>query len=255
MTTHWPPHSVVARALVSALLATVLGPAAPAAVFAATSISTPHRAVGASTSFNCTAKTFTKAQQLIQADLANRVTQLNTLITRVNRNTNLLAPDKAALIADLTQTELPGIQALQTKVNTDIACRQLREDRHSMFANYHVYLVMTPKTDLVIAFDDAIHAEAVLSSWETVASGAIQSAETHGTDVSDEQSAFSDYQANVAAAQNLTSSQSATLLAQTPQGWPGNWSVFLQARTNLSNAVNDLGAARNDLARIIQDLR
>ena len=49
--------------------------------------------------------------------------------------------------------------------------------------------------------------------------------------------------------------QSATLVAQTPSGAPGNWSVFLTARTNATNARNDLRSAFADLLEIRSDLR
>jgi fructose-specific component phosphotransferase system IIB-like protein len=155
---------------------------------------------------------------------------------------------------DLTQTELPGIQALQAKVQGDATCSQLRQDAHSMVYDYRVYMVMTPQTDLVIVNDEVIHAEGLLAGLESTISTHIQSSKANPTKLSDAQSAFADYQAKVTAVQSLTSSQSATLLAQTPQGAPGNRSVFLQARNNLANEYNDLHVARSDLAGIISDL-
>ena len=42
--------------------------------------------------------------------------------------------------------------------------------------------------------------------------------------------------------------------SQTPQGYPGNWQVFLTARTDLTNARNDLRAAYADGKQIRSDL-
>jgi len=197
---------------------------------------------------------FAQAQQTVESELSGRVTQLDTLVSRVDAATGLTSSDKAALLADLTGTELPGIAALQTKVEGDTRCIQLRADAYTMVFEYRVYLVMTPQTDLVILNDAATNAEGVLAGLEPTISGWIAYAQAHGVDVSGAESAFSDYQAKVTTAQGLTTGQSATLLAQTPAGCPGNRSVFLQARTNLSNAHQDLHAARNDMAQIITDL-
>jgi hypothetical protein len=193
-------------------------------------------------------------QQVVGTELTGRVTQLNTLIGRVNGAADLASSDKVTLVADLTQTELPGIQGLQTKVQGDTSCAQLRQDAHSMVYDYRVYMVMTPQTDLVIVNDEVIRAEGVLASLESTISTHIQSSKANPTKLSDAQSAFADYQAKVTAVQSLTAGQSATLLAQTPQGAPGNRSVFLQAHSNLANAYSDLHAARADLAGIIGDL-
>jgi hypothetical protein len=44
-------------------------------------------------------------------------------------------------------------------------------------------------------------------------------------------------------------------LAQTPSGYPGNWQVFLGARTNVTNAHSDLHAAYADAQAIRADLQ
>lgn len=219
-----------------------------------TSVSTPATSGGPASSPLCTAAVITSAKALVQTDLTNRVTQLNLLVGRVNGAVHLTTSDQSTLLADLTQSELPGIQALQAKVSGDTTCIELLRDAHAMVFDYRVYLLMTPQADLVILNDAITYAEGVVAALETRISGGIHNAQERGQNVSGAQSAFADYQAQVTAAQSLTSSQSATLLAQTPQGYPGNATVLRQARTNLSNARNDLHAARADLAQIVQDL-
>jgi hypothetical protein len=252
--------SRAAAAVAAVSLASASALALPGTAFAATSSSssaptpsTPAPSTAGpsagSSSPQCTPSTFSQAQQTVETDLAKRVAQLNTLIGRVNGAAGLTPADKATLLADLTKTELPGIQALQSKVPGDTTCAQLRQDAHEMVDDFRVYVVMAPETDLVIAND------APTGALEPAISGWIQYAQAHGKNVSDAQAAFADYQAKVTAAQSLTTAgQSATLLALTPQGYPGNASVILQARTNLANARNDLYAARGDLAKIIHDL-
>ncbi len=60
------------------------------------------------------------------------------------------------------------------------------------------------------------------------------------------QAAFTDLKNQVSTAQSATNGESAQILAQTPTGFPGNWQVFLAARTNATNARTDLRAAYGD---------
>lgn len=247
------------HALAGTLVATILtagfSPMASADAAASnTTSSVPTTTSGAPSSPLCTPAVVTKVRQLVSTELANRVTQLNILVTRVNNATSLTPSDKATLLADLTQTELPGIRALQAQVQVATACLQLRQDAHSMVYDYRVYWVMTPQTDLVVANDAAIHAEGVLSNLQETISTTIQRAGTEGSNVKSAQDAFADYQADIAAAEGLTAGQAATILGESPQDFPDSRLVFMQARTNLANAIRDLHAARNALAQIIHDL-
>jgi len=173
----------------------------------------------------------------------------------VNGSSSLSASDKGSLLSYLQTTELPGIQALQSKVPTDTTCPQLRQDAHSMVYDYRVFYVMTPKADLVAVNDEAMAVTGTLDGLEPAISAWIQSAQGQGEDTSGAQAAFADYQSEVSAAGGFaTTAQSATLLAQAPGQFPATVPVFQQARTNLANAANDLGAARQDLATIVADL-
>jgi len=202
----------------------------------------------------CSTSIFTAAQQKVEGELADRVTQLEDLAGRVNGSTTVTSGDKSALTDQITGTELPGIQALQTAVQGDTTCAQLRTDAHSMVYDYRVYLVMTPETDLVLATDTAGAVETQMANLESTISAAITKAQSESKDVSGAQSAFSDFEAQVSASQGLTNGQSATLLALTPQGCPGNVSTLQGARSNLQTVRQDLQAARADLGTIRQDL-
>jgi hypothetical protein len=202
----------------------------------------------------CTPATFSAAQQLVETALANRVTQLNNLTTRADNTANhLTGPDRQTLQGDLGP-ELSGIQALQPQAQSAIDCRQLRLVAHDMVFDFRVYVVMTPQTHLTITADDETYVETVFTDLETTISGSISAAEAQGRDVTAAQSALNDLEAQVTAAQSETSGLSATLLAQAPSGYPGNWQVFLSARTSETNARNLLEVAYDDLQKIVQDL-
>jgi hypothetical protein len=248
---------LVAVPVVGAATPTTSTPSTPPSAAPVTSTpvtSTPAVPGGALSAPLCIRAVVTLVRRHVESELAARVIQLETLVTRVHHVATLTSSDRATLLADLTKTELPGLRRLETKVPGDTTCPELRQDAHSMIYDFRVYLVMTPQTDLVIADDATLHAESVFSDLEAVASHRIQSASAQGTEVSGAEAALSDYQTRVTAAQGLTSGQSAALLAQTPQGYPGTRLVFGPARANVLGARNDLRAARNDLALIVHSL-
>ena len=158
---------------------------------------------------------------------------------------------------DITTVELPGIQALQTQVQqVATTCPGLRDrGARSMVFNYRVYVVMTPQTHLTIVMDDETYIEGVFANLEPQIATAIQNAQAAGKDVTAAQAAFNDLKSQVSTAQGETNGQAAQILAQTPTGYPGNWQVFLAARTNATNARTDLRAAYADAEHIRTDLQ
>jgi hypothetical protein len=124
-----------------------------------------------------------------------------------------------------------------------------------MVYNYRVYVVMTPQTHLTIVLDDEAFVEGVFVNLEPQIATAIQNAQANGKDVTPAQAAFADLKSQVTSAQGATNGQAAQVLAQTPQGFPGNWPVFLTARTNAVNARRDLRSAYADAQRIKADLQ
>jgi hypothetical protein len=191
----------------------------------------------------------------VEAALSGRVTQLNTLLGAVNNTTNkLTASDRQALANDINQTELPGIQGLQPQAQQATTCPALRSVARQMVFTYRVYVVMTPQTHLTIVADTETAIESTIAGLEPQIQTAIQNAQAAGKDVSGAQSAFSDLQSKVTAAQSASGGVAAQVMAQTPQGYPGDWSVFLAARTDLTNARDDLQAAYADGKQIRSDL-
>ena len=204
----------------------------------------------------CTPATFSTAQQLVEAHLAARVAQLNALSAAANNAANhLTTGDRQTLVNDITNVELPGIQALQTQVQTVSTCPALRAIARSMVFNYRVYVVMTPQTHLTIVMDDETYIEGVFVNLEPQIATAIQNAQAAGKDVTNAQTAFNDLKSQVSTAQTATNGESAQILSQTPTGYPGNWNVFLTARTNGANARTDLRAAYADAEHIRTDLQ
>jgi hypothetical protein len=255
-------HTTLRHVITGTLAGTAVGLAAafPGAAFAdtpgsATTAQTPSTPAVPSHP-NCTPADFTQAQQAVETELSDRVTQLNTLLSAVDNTSNHLTPaDAQTLQNDISTVELPGIQALQPQVVAQATtCAELRADAHAMVFNFRVYLVMTPQTHLTIVVDDETYIEGRFVTLEPNIASAIQKAQAHGKNVAAAQAAFGDLQNQVTAAQNTTTGLSAQILAQTPQGYPGNHQVFVAALTSTTNAHTDLHAAYGDANQIKTDL-
>jgi hypothetical protein len=190
----------------------------------------------------------------VESELSGRVTQLNALLTAVDQSNQLTASDRATLLNDISTVELPGITALQPQVQGAATCAQVRTFAATMVLSYRVYLVMTPQTHLTIAADDETAIESEFVALEPGIAGAIQRAQARGENVAAAMAADSDLVNQVAAASTATNGLSVQLLAQTPQGSPGNWSVFEAAGQATSRADQDLHAANTDAQEIKTDL-
>ncbi len=253
----------LAAVAVAGLIVMVPGAAfaAPSAAAATTTTATASSTSGSTATAvvsnpRCTPALFTQAQQLVEADLSARVTQLNALSSAANNTANhLTSGDRQTLQNDITTVELPGIEALQPQAQQAATCAALRTVARSMVFTYRVYVVMTPQTHLTIVMDDETYVEGVFVNLEPQIATAISDAQAAGKNVTAAQAAFADLKSQVASAQTETAGQSAQLLAQTPGGYPGNWQVFLAARTNATNARTDLHTAYSDAQRIRTDLQ
>ena len=205
----------------------------------------------------CTPATFSQAQQLVEAALSGRVTQLNALASAGQQHRQ---PPDAAVTARPCRTTSPPWSSRASRRCSPRRSRPrrapaLRTVAHDMVFTYRVYVVMTPQTHLTIVTDDETYIEGVFVNLEPQIATAIANAQAAGKNVTAAQAAFNDLKNQVTSAQGETAGQSAQILAQTPSGYPGNWQVFLAARTNATNAHSDLHAAYADAQQIRTDLQ
>jgi len=254
-------HTIMKRVAAGVLTAGAVAGmtlAVPGAAFAASSAADAAGSTSTvpPSSPRCTPSLFSQAQQAVQAALTARVTQLDALQSAAGDTANhLTAGDRQTLQTDITTTEIPGIQALQPQVQQATTCPQLRAAARAMVIDYRVYMVMTPQTHLTVVADDETFIEGQFTAFEPTIAQAITAAQHAGKNVTAAQAAFTDLKNQVATAQSATTGQDTTVLAQTPQGVPGNWQVFLAARTDLTNARNDLHTAYADARQIRSDLQ
>ena len=97
-------------------------------------------------------RTFAANQQLLEQQLASRVTQLGRLGSDVTGSKTLTTAHVTALNANIA-TATTNIKALVAKVPTDKTQAQLNADRASMLKQNRVFAVLTPQVFQTIEAD------------------------------------------------------------------------------------------------------
>ena len=243
------------------VLGAALGGMLPATAFAATpaggagSTGSSTTATGSSSPSHprCTPANLPAAKNYVGGLLKARVVRLERLTAQVGAARGVTSSDKAQLQSDLAN-ELSGMQSLEQQVPGDTSCAELVANAETMVFEYRVYYVMTPQTDLVVVADTETATASNVVKWEPGIQAAIDYEAAHGKDVEKAQQALDDLKIQLDDALAALNGVSATVLAQTPAGYPGNHAVFVSARNSCATAFGDLGHARTDLATILSVL-
>src|ERR1700722_3328329 len=181
------------------------------------------------------------AKAFVELQLQKRVTELGILQARVASSSRLTAPDRSNLQTDIAG-DLSAMKTLEGKLSGEKTCAGLVTDARSMVFGYRIYLVMAPKTDLVIVSDTETAVASQIQGAESRIDSDLNLAGKAGKNVAHAEQAFGSLETEITAAQKAVSGVSATVMAQTPAGSPGNRSVFVRARASCETAYTDLHA-------------
>jgi hypothetical protein len=152
--------------------------------------------------------------------------------------------DKSALLAT-ESSDASGLTALDATIQADTTFAQAKTDCEKIVNEYRVFVVFEPQVHLVIAADQ------IGAASTKIASLASQLQQKLGSNTNPVvQAALADLQKQVGAAQTSVTGLSATVLAQTPSGYPGNKSTFSSALASIKSAKSDLEQARADIETI-----
>jgi hypothetical protein len=252
MNKHQFRNRLMAGALVAGLVLAVPGVAMAASAPQAGSVTS----VNTSSPLNPptrNASTFAAAKTYVEKQLALRQQRLSSLTSEVSKASDLTSSDKATLTTDLAN-ETTGIDALAAKVPADTTWAELLADAKSMVQQYRVFVVMSPQVHETIAADTATAICAKLQAAEPQIEALINYEQSQGKNVTAAQTAYEGLVAQVSAAQSDVSGISAAVLGTSPSGYPGNASIFSNARSSLVQARTALKSARSDLHTITQVL-
>ena len=192
--------------------------------------------------------------QRAQTEITRRVTFLNQLISDINGIQKLSSSEKADLQSQI-QTQIDGLNTLQTKISSDTDITTLRADVKSIITNYYIFVFFRVKISLLVAVDRLNTAEGNFSGIYTKLQARINQAQTAGNDVTGLNSLLSDMNAKLTDANTQYQAAETELVALTAGGYPGNRTSLQDARAKIKVGVTDLRTAFQDAAKIINELR
>jgi len=192
------------------------------------------------------------------AAVDGREATLSDLEAKVAASAHLSDANRSALTGQL-QAAAGGLTALKATIDADTTVAQAATDCRKIVSDYRVYLLLAPKTRLVIAADRGLAATAAATQAEPKVDAAISHAAGAGVpaaQVADAQARNADLKAKVADATTQLDGLADQLVPLTAQQYDAGTAgpVLAGARTRLQATVADLKGARADLVAIRHDL-
>ncbi|HEY7134940.1 MAG TPA: hypothetical protein VIB48_07735 [Acidimicrobiia bacterium] len=187
-----------------------------------------------------------------------RLTTLGDLTERVGGAQHLSADDRGELTAEIDH-DTSGLSALRTTIAGESTLASLRQDCRAIVDDYRVYVLLAPKTHLVVGADAADAALDAFSSADASLSAAIDRARTNGTDaaaIADAQAKQQDMNAQTTRARGLVDPIVPAVIALTPADFNAGTAgpKLDSSRQSLRDARAALAAAKGDLDAAIHDL-
>lgn len=209
--------------------------------------------LGAKAAANLTAKE-TALRNRANLEIDRRVTALNLLMTRLNVLKHLPVADKTNYVTQI-QAEITSLTTLKTKITADTDVVTLKTDVQSIVTAYRVFALFIPKIHLLAAADSMTEAATALTNLTTFLSTQINSAQTAGKNVTALQTLLTDMTAKILDAKTQYQTVETLLLPLVPEGYPGNKTSLLTARTDIKAGAQDLKTARDDALKIRDGLK
>lgn len=234
--------SALAGATLVALLPVLLGALVPAPGAGAA----PVLRAGA-----CTSAALTAGRQALTRTIGSQVAELQALQEATVR-ASLPASDSAALASDLAASRAAS-ESLAPQVPAATDCGALAR-LAAMARSLRVFSFVAPRTHLVIAADVAESIAVALAPLPAKLAPLVAASPAGATSAS-ARAALADLGAMVVSARSSVATAAASLLALQASGYPGNVPALRVARTDVTNARNDLHAAVGDIGALRRLLR
>lgn len=193
-------------------------------------------------------------KQRADSEIARRVTALNGLISRISQIKKLTNTQKADFTSKI-QAQIDALNALKTKIDTDTDLTTLKTDVKSIVDSYRIFLVFMPQIRLLGAADRLSTVASDLTALSAKLETRISDAKSLGKDTVQLDTYLTDLNSKVAEAQTESSAVINEILPLTPDGYPGNRSIVLDARAKIKTGTNDVKTARQDALNIVKQLK
>lgn len=185
--------------------------------------------------------------------IANRLTTLNSLNSRIQGDTRLSSSEKTSLSGDV-QNAITGLTSLKAKIDADTNVATARADAKSIVANYYVYVNLEPKIRLLVALNNIATIASNLQGLMPQLQSLVTIFQTQGKDVSGLQSLFNDTNTQLSTIQSTVASDLTTVEGITTGS--NNQATFTKVRQDLTQIIQtNFGKIRTDFAQMRQDFR
>jgi hypothetical protein len=214
-------------------------------------------ATPATASATRTAAQAADAQSIIakgNQEINRRLTTLGTLSSKINDTVKLSASNKATLSSEVS-AEINGLTALKAKLDADTTLADAKTDAQSIYTDYRVYALILPKVGLVKTADDQQVVEGKLTALATKLQTRITATKTANKDTASLQTKLDDLNAKVSAAQAISSTIEAKVIALQPSDYDSDHTILSGDAAQLKTAHADNQAAIADGKTIISSLK
>lgn len=187
-------------------------------------------------------------------EINRRLSSLDGLTSKINAATKLTVSDKTTL-ANEVSSELTGLTALKTKLDAETTLSGAKADAQSIYTDYRVYALVTPKVWLVKTADDQQVVETKLTALAAKLQARITIAQNAGKNVMALQTQLNDLTAKTQAAQAISSAIETKVISLQPGDYNTDHTILSGDRDQLKTAHTDNQAAYTDAKAIVTALK
>lgn len=181
--------------------------------------------------------------------IANRLTTLNELNTRIQGDTRLTTDEKTTLTTDV-QNAITGLNTLKTTIDADTDLTKARADAKQIVTNFRVYEILEPKLRLLVTLNNLQTVSTNIQALIPQIQGLISTLQGQGKDTSSITALLTDISSQLTTINTTITADTAALngvsiTSVSPQ------TVFTQVRNDITTIVKtDLGKIRTDFSQM-----
>lgn len=195
----------------------------------------------------------TDLKQRATTEITRRIIFLTELSKKIDALKKLTTIQKNDLKVQI-QTQIDGLNDLQAEINADTDLTILKTDVKSIVNGYYIFAFFRVKISLLVAANRMATTTDTLNIVYSKLQTRINEEETKDTDVTALNVLLSDMLVKINSAKTQYDAAQTELNSLIAQGFPGNKSTLLVARTKLKQGEKDLRAAYQDAVKIRQGL-
>jgi hypothetical protein len=220
---------------------------------------TREAATGSASPTNQTVKTqiaqtkVTDLQNRAKTEITRRITFLNDLAAKIMNLKKISDADKTTLKTQIQQ-QVDGLTTLLTKINADTDLVTLKADVKSIVNDYYIFAFFRVKINLLVAAERLSVTSDNLNTIYTKLSARVADQKNQGKNVASLESLLAGMLAKITDSKTQYAAAETELGTLSAQGYPGNKSSLMDAKSKIKLGSQDLRIAFETATKIRQGL-